>query len=58
MSKKIIAILFAVMLCVLSVVPAFAQSEMPRLVDDSDVFLISFVTDEPNTNSSAAPSDT
>ena len=37
MTKKIIAILFALMLCVLSVVPAFALSDMPRLVDDSDV---------------------
>lgn len=40
MSKKIIAFLFAVMLCVLSVVPAFAQSGMPRLVDDSDVLSV------------------
>lgn len=37
MTKKIIAILFALMLGVLSVVPAFAQSDMPRLIDDSDV---------------------
>lgn len=37
MTRKIIAILFALLLCMLSVLPAFAQSELPRLIDDSDV---------------------
>ncbi len=40
MTKKIIAILFALMLCVLSVMPCFAQSDLPRLVDDSGVLSV------------------
>lgn len=40
MTKKFIAILFALMLCVLSVVPCFAQGDLPRLVDDLDVLSV------------------
>ncbi len=37
MAKKIIALLFALVICVFSVMPAFATSESPRLIDDADV---------------------
>ena len=37
MAKKIIALLFALVISVFSVMPAFAQSELPRLVDHADV---------------------
>ncbi len=35
MKKKMLALLFAVLLCVLSVVPAFAASEYPLIIDDA-----------------------
>ncbi len=37
MTKRLTALLFVIMICVLSVVPAFATSDLPRLVDESDV---------------------
>lgn len=37
MTKRIIALLFALVICVFSVMPAFAESELPRLVDHADV---------------------
>ena len=44
MTKRIIALLFALVICVFSVMPAFAESELPRLIDNSDV-----LTDEEET---------
>ncbi len=37
MTKRLTALLFVIIICVLSVVPAFAASGSPRLVDDCDV---------------------
>lgn len=37
MTKRLTALLFVIMICILSVAPAFAASGSPRLVDDCDV---------------------
>ncbi|MBQ8538170.1 MAG: TPM domain-containing protein [Ruminococcus sp.] len=35
MNKRLIALLFAVLICVASITPAFAQPSVPRMVDDA-----------------------
>lgn len=37
MKKRLFTILFALLLCMFSVFPAFAASDLPRLVDDADL---------------------
>lgn len=41
MNKRLIALLFAVLLCIASVVPSFAVSDLPRLVDEADLLTAS-----------------
>ena len=44
MNKRLIALLFAVLICVASIAPAFAQPAVPRVVDDAALMLESDVS--------------
>ncbi len=39
MKKRILSLIFAVLLCFLSMTVAYAESDLPRLVDDADLLL-------------------
>ena len=45
MNKRLIALFFAVLICIASIAPAFAQPAVPRMVDDAVLMLESDVSD-------------
>ena len=45
MNKRLIALFFAVLICVASIAPAFAQPAVPRMVDGAALMLESEVSD-------------
>lgn len=45
MNKRLIALFFAVLICIASIAPAFAQPAVPRMVDDAALMLESDVSD-------------